>query len=167
MITKERIKELIMKHLQETSATGTDASFAAGEGENYSTPVAGKAKNYYYKLGFKPVNQKKLNKAAHGIDVKHLWEENSKFDIETFVSGLNTDNEKLKKFITKRLLDFDIIEDNLKAIIERLKRAKLETQQSYEQEPSYKVLYSTDLIKDNLEDILTLLKSNENTPGTI
>jgi hypothetical protein len=156
MITKERIKELIMKRLQETSATGTGASVTPGDGIGVST-----------KMGFKRVNQKKLNKAAHGIDVKHLWEENSKFDIETFVSGLNTDNEKLKKFITKRLLDFDIIEDNLKAIIERLKRAKLETQQSYEQEPSYKVLYSTDLIKDNLEDILTLLKSNENTPGTI
>jgi hypothetical protein len=156
MITKERIKELIMKRLQETSATGTGASVTPGDGVGVST-----------KMGFKRVNQKKLNKAAHGIDVKHLWEENSKFDIETFVSGLNTDNEKLKKFITKRLLDFDIIEDNLKAIIERLKRAKLETQQSYEQEPSYKVLYSTDLIKDNLEDILTLLKSNENTPGTI
>jgi hypothetical protein len=156
MITKERIKELIIKRLQETSATGTGASVIPGDGVGVST-----------KMGFKRVNQKKLNKAAHGIDVKHLWEENSKFDIETFVSGLNTDNEKLKKFITKRLLDFDIIEDNLKAIIERLKRAKLETQQSYEQEPSYKVLYSTDLIKDNLEDILTLLKSNENTPGTI
>jgi hypothetical protein len=156
MISKERIKELIRKRLEETSATGTGASVIPGEGLGVSA-----------KMGFKRVNQKKLNKAAHGIDVKHLWEENSKFDIETFVSGLNTDNEKLKKFITKRLLDFNIIEDNLKAIIERLKRAKLETQQSYEQEPSYKVLYSTDLIKDNLEDILTLLKSNENTPGTI
>jgi hypothetical protein len=157
MITKKRIKELIMKRLQETSATGTGASVIPGDGVGVST-----------KMGFKRVNQKKLNDDSHGIEVKQLWtEENSKFDIETFVSGLNTDNEKLKKFITKRLLDFDIIEDNLKAIIERLKRAKLETQQSYEQEPSYKVLYSTDLIKDNLEDILTLLKSNENTPGTI
>ncbi len=146
-----------MKRLQETSATGTGASVIPGDGVGVST-----------KMGFKRVNQKKLNDDSHGIEVKQLWtEENSKFDIETFVSGLNTDNEKLKKFITKRLLDFDIIEDNLKAIIERLKRAKLETQQSYEQEPSYKVLYSTDLIKDNLEDILTLLKSNENTPGTI
>jgi hypothetical protein len=157
MISKERIKELIRKRLEETSATGTGASVTPGDGVGVST-----------KMGFKRVNQKKLNDDSHGIEVKQLWtEENSKFDIETFVSGLNTDNEKLKKFITKRLLDFDIIEDNLKAIIERLKRAKLETQQSYEQEPSYKVLYSTDLIKDNLEDILTLLKSNENTPGTI
>lgn len=156
MISKERIKELIRKRLEETSATGTGASTTPGEGMGVST-----------KMGFKRVNRKELNRKAKGIEVKQLQEENSKFDIETFVSGLNTDNEKLKKFITKRLLDFDIIEDNLKAIIERLKRAKLETQQSYEQEPSYKVLYSTDLIKDNLEDILTLLKSNENTPGTI
>jgi hypothetical protein len=168
MITKERIKELITKRIQETSATGTGASFATGEGENYSTPVAGKAKNYYYKLGFKPVNQKALNKKAHGIDVKHLWEEdNSKFDVETYIAGLGIEDEDLKKFITKRLLDFDIIEDNLKTIIERLKHAKLETQQTYKQDPSYTVLYSTDLIKSSLEDILTLLKANEDTSRTV
>jgi hypothetical protein len=37
--------------------------------------LKGTANNYYYKLGFKPVNKKALNKAAKGIEVKQLWEE--------------------------------------------------------------------------------------------
>jgi len=157
MITKKRIKELIMKRLQETSATGTGASVIPGDGVGVAT-----------KMGFKRVNQKALNKKAHGIDVKHLWEEdNSKFDVETYIAGLGIEDDDLKKFITKRLLDFDIIEDNLKTIIERLKHAKLETQQTYKQDPSYTVLYSTDLIKSSLEDILTLLKANEDTSRTV
>lgn len=156
MINKERIKELVIKRLKEASATGTGASVTPGEGLGVST-----------KMGFKRVNQKKLNKAAHGIDVERLWEENSKFDVESYIASLNIDNKRLKQFITKRLLDFDIIEDNLTTIIELLKRAKLKTIQSYEQEPNYKVLFSTDLVKDSLEEILTLLKQNENTPGTI
>ena len=42
------------------SATGVGSSFTSGPtGENYATPVAGKAKNYYYKLGFKPVKTTK------------------------------------------------------------------------------------------------------------
>ena len=91
MNKKKQIKELIQKRLKEMSATGTGASFTAGTGANYATPYAFNpnkkakgAKNiYYYKLGFKPVNQKALNKAAKGIEVKQLWEETEpKFDIE-------------------------------------------------------------------------------------
>ncbi len=66
MSKRDKIKDLVKKRLKEESATGTGASFTAGEGVNYATPVAGKAKNYYYKLGFKPVNKKALNKAAKG-----------------------------------------------------------------------------------------------------
>jgi hypothetical protein len=80
----QRLKNIIRKQLEEESATGTGASFTAGAGENYATPNAfnpntnakGTKNIYYYKLGFKPVNQKKLNKAAKGIDVKKLWEGN-------------------------------------------------------------------------------------------
>ena len=94
MDKKEKIKELIQNRLKEMSATGTGASFDSGPtGENYA-PVAGKANNYYYKLGFKPVNQKALNKAAKGIEVKQLWEETEpKFDIEGFVNSLSVDDE--------------------------------------------------------------------------
>ena len=75
MSKRDKIIDLVKKRLKEESATGTGASFTPGTGENYATPVAGKAKNYYYKLGFKPVNKKALNKAAKGIEVKQLWEE--------------------------------------------------------------------------------------------
>jgi hypothetical protein len=68
MSERNKIKDLIVKRLKEESATGTGASFSAGEGMNYATPVAGKAKNYYYKLGFKPVKTTK----PKSFDVKQL-----------------------------------------------------------------------------------------------
>jgi len=71
---RERIREIIKKVLNEMSATGTGASFTPGSGENYATPVAGVAPNYYVKkLGFKPVDSEKLHKQAKGIDTKQLW----------------------------------------------------------------------------------------------
>lgn len=71
---KERIRELVRKVLKEMSATGTGASFTPGTGENYATPVAGVAPNYYVKkLGFKLVNKDKLHKQAKGIESKQLW----------------------------------------------------------------------------------------------
>jgi len=70
-----------VKNMEEQMTTGGTASFTAGTGANYATPTAfnpnkkadGTAHNYYYKLGFKPVNKKKLNKQAKGIEVKQLW----------------------------------------------------------------------------------------------
>jgi hypothetical protein len=71
---RERIREIIKKVLNEMSATGTGASFTPGSGENYATPVAGNAPNYYVKkLGFKLVNKNKLHKQAKGIESKQLW----------------------------------------------------------------------------------------------
>ena len=71
---RERIREIIKKVLSEMSATGTGASFTPGSGENYATPVAGVAPNYYVKkLGFKLVNKNKLHKQAKGIESKQLW----------------------------------------------------------------------------------------------
>ena len=71
---RERIREIIKKVLNEMSATGTGASFTPGSGENYATPVAGVAPNYYVKkLGFKPVDTEKLHKQAKGIESKQLW----------------------------------------------------------------------------------------------
>jgi hypothetical protein len=71
---KDRIREIVRKVLKEMSATGTGASFTPGSGENYATPVAGNAPNYYVKkLGFKLVNKNKLHKQAKGIESKQLW----------------------------------------------------------------------------------------------
>jgi hypothetical protein len=162
-----RLREIILKKLSEESATGTGASFTAGAGENYATPAAFNpnknakgAKNiYYYKLGFKPVNPKKLNKAAKGIDVKKLWEEEENgFDIESFLSSLPTDDDKIKKYIAGRLGDFDLLSSKLKELIVLLQEAKKETINSYRETPEFKAIYGTDLAVSLLDDIIKLFK---------
>lgn len=65
-----------IKSMNEISANGGSANFssATGTGAQYATPRAfGKAPIYYYKLGYKPVNQKSLRKKTKGIEVKDLW----------------------------------------------------------------------------------------------
>jgi len=156
MSNKEQIKELIRKHVQEISSTGTGASYTPGpDGENY-TPVAGKAKNYYYKLGFKPVNRKALNKKAKGIEVKQLFEEEEpKFDIEGFVNNLEADDET-KQYIAGRLGDFDLIASKLKELIELIQKAKKETINSYRETPEKKSVYGTDLAISVLDRAIKL-----------
>jgi len=71
-----------IKGLDEMSTTGGTASFTPGTGAQYATPFAfnpnkkanGTARNYYYKLGYKPVNKKELRKKAKGVEVKQLFE---------------------------------------------------------------------------------------------
>lgn len=70
-----------IKGVSEMMTTGTGASFTPGKGAQYATPNAfnpnkkskGTATNYYYKLGYKPVDTKKLRKQAKGIESKDLW----------------------------------------------------------------------------------------------
>jgi len=165
MDKKEKIKNLIQNRLKEMSATGTGASFTAGTGANYATPYAfnpnkkakGTANNYYYKLGFKPVNQKALNKTAKGIEVKQLWTEETepKFDIEGFVNSLGVD-EETKQYIAGRLGDFDLIADKLKELIKLIQEAKKETINSYRETPEKKSVYGTDLAISILDRAIKL-----------
>jgi hypothetical protein len=152
----DKIKGLIKKRLEEESATGTGASFTAGTGENYATPVAGKAKNYYYKLGYKPVNKKALNKAAKGIEVKQLWEEQAAFDIESYIATLPTDDEEIKKYIAGRLGDYNALSDKLKQLITLIGDAKKDTINSYRENPQFKAVYGTDLANSLLDDVIDL-----------
>ena len=144
MSKKEKIKELIQKRLKEISATGTGASFNSGpSGENYPTPVAGKAKNYYYKMGFEPVKQ--------------LQEETeSKFDIESFISSLNTEDEELKNYIAGRLGDFDLLANRIKELISLIQEAKKETINSYRENPEFKAIYGTDLAIKTIDNAIKL-----------
>jgi hypothetical protein len=151
-----KVKDLIKKRLEEESATGTGASFTAGTGENYATPVAGKAKNYYYKLGYKPVNKKALNKAAKGIEVKQLWEEQAAFDIESYIATLPTDDEEIKKYIAGRLGDYNALSDKLKQLITLIGDAKKDTINSYRENPQFKAVYGTDLANSLLDDVIDL-----------
>lgn len=159
MSKRDIIKDLVVKRLKEESATGTGASFTAGEGINYATPVAGKAKNYYYKLGYKPVNRKALNKAAKGIEVKQLWEEETpEFDVESFIASLPTEDEKLKEYIAGRLGDFNLLSGKLKELITLIRDAKKETIASYKQNPQYRAVYGTDLAVSLVDNLIKLFK---------
>ena len=160
MSKRDKIIDLVKKRLKEESATGTGASFTPGTGENYVTPVAGKAKNYYYKLGFKPVNKKALNKAAKGIEVKQLWEEETtpEFDVESFIVSLPTDDEKLKEYIAGRLGDFNLLSGKLKELITLIRDAKKETIASYKQNPQYRAVYGTDLAVSLVDNLIKLFK---------
>ena len=68
--------------LEEISTTGGTASFTPGTGALYATPfdfnpnrkAKGTARNYYYKLGYKPVDREKLRKKTKGIEYKKLFE---------------------------------------------------------------------------------------------
>ena len=151
-----KVKDLIKKRLEEESATGTGSSFTTGTGENYATPVAGKAKNYYYKLGYKPVNRKALNKAAKGIEVKQLWEEQAAFDIESYIATLPTDDEEVKKYIAGRLGDYNALSDKLKQLITLIGDAKKDTINSYRENPQFKAVYGTDLANSLLDDVIDL-----------
>jgi hypothetical protein len=162
-----KLREIIAKKIKEASTTGTGASVSTGTGEGVATKYAfnpnKKAKGaeniYYYKLGFKPVNRKALNKAAKGVEVKQLWEEEeTKFDIESFVSTLQTDNEELKKYVAGRLGDFDLLAGKLKELIELIREAKKETIDSYRQNPEFKAIYGTDLAISLIDDLIKLFK---------
>ena len=57
------------------------ASFTPGTGANYATPFAfnpnkkakGTSRNYYLKMGWKPVNKEQMRKQAKGMEYKDLW----------------------------------------------------------------------------------------------
>jgi hypothetical protein len=151
----DRIKDIIRKRLKEESATGTGASFNSGNsGENYA-PVAGEAPNYYVKkLGYKLVNRKKLNKAAKGIEVKQLEEEQTTFDLESYISTLPTDDEKLKKYIAGHMGDYNTISSKLKELIQLVGDAKKDDINTYRKDPQFRSAYSTDLAIDHLNDLI-------------
>jgi len=70
------------------------------------------------------------------------------------------EEDKLDQFQQSRIDAFDEIENEIKSLIKPLRQAKIETVKYYRQdEPkSYSVVYGTDLIKDYIKDIKTLLE---------
>ena len=73
---------------------------------------------------------------------------------------IKENEDKLHSFQQERIDAFDKIEEELKSLIKPLRQAKIETIKFYRQdEPnSFSVVYGTDLIKDYLKDIKTLLE---------
>ena len=73
---------------------------------------------------------------------------------------IKEEEDKLEVFQQGRIDAFDEIENKLDDLRKKLRQAKIQTVKYYRQdEPkSYSVVYGTDLIKDYLKDIETLLK---------
>jgi hypothetical protein len=110
-------------------------------------------KDFKYKL----VNQKALNKAAKGIIVKPLWEEDT--NVEQYLQDLNIQNPDNKQFIASRLMGFDEVERKLNQLLPLLQQAKHETMDYYRQNPeSFSIVYGTDLANDYLNDLIELFK---------
>jgi len=172
-VDEQKLKEVVFNKLREMSATGAGAgaaTFTPGEGANYATPFAfnpnKKAKGaqniYYYKLGWKPVDAKKLHKASKAIDHKDLWKKKLEEEAtDTYVNNLNLDDESLKNFIQTRVGDFDKIEDKLNTLLPLLKQAKNQTMDYYKSSPDFKIQYGTDLAVDYLDDIIKLFKEKK------
>jgi len=73
---------------------------------------------------------------------------------------IKEEEDKLEKFQQGRIDAFDEIENKLDGLKKIVRQAKIETVKYYRQdEPkSYSVVYGTDLIKDYIKDIETLLE---------
>jgi len=75
---------------------------------------------------------------------------------------LNEQEDKIKKFHEERIVAFDALEARLENIKKLLRQGKIETIKYYRENPkSYAVDKPTDLIGDYINDIETLLKSEE------
>jgi len=154
MENKSSLKDLVYKRLKEMSATGGGAgaaTFTPGEGANH---------NYYYKLGFKPVNAKELHKKAKGIEHKDLWKEN-KEETSTYLSQLNLPDDGRKEFITSKVEDFNTIEDKLNTLLPLLKNAKKETMDAYKKDPDFKIMYGTQFANAYLDKLITLFTNKQ------
>ena len=142
-----------VSRLKEQSATSQGgATFTPGGGAQYATPFAFRKKGkkspsiYYYKLGYKPV-PKKIKGA--GTIVKQLFEYND--------------------FQENRIKSFDDVESKIDVILPMLSNAKNETAKYYNENPgSYKIIYPTDAMLAELDNIIKQLKqANEDANRSI
>jgi len=164
---KKIIRDVLKKRLKEESSTGAGpgaSHFTPGSSENYATPFAfnpdKKAKNiYYYKLGYKPVNKKKVRAAAGKvIEPKDMWKKhlNEELDINDYTKALDTKEPGVKASVEDRIKDFDIIEQKLNQLVPLIAKAKTDTINMYRSDPSYNVIWGTDMAKDYLDDLIKL-----------
>ena len=105
---KSKLKEILVNKIMEVSATGGTASFTPGVGAQYATKFAfnpnkkaeGTSRNYYFKMGFKPV-PKKIK--GSGMEVKQLFE------------GQEIDNYKLPEDI-KSTIRSAYLKNNIESV---------------------------------------------------
>ena len=112
---------------------------------------------YVKKFKYTLVNQKALNKAAKGIEVKALWEAE---DVDQFIEDMQINDPSRREFISSRLRAFDEIEEKLNQLVPLMQQAKNKTFDFYRSKPeSYSIVYGTDLAKDYLNDLIELFKN--------
>ena len=146
---KGKLKEILVNKIMETSVSGGTASFTPGVGAQYATKFAfnpnkkadGTSRNYYFKMGFKPV-PKKIK--GSGLEVKKLYE------------------GEAEDFQQERINIFDKIEDEINTLSPLISNAKNSTIEYYSENPgSYAIIRSTDLILDYIKNIKQLLKGEK------
>ena len=130
-----------VQQVSEESTTGGgvgQAGFTSGtSGDNYAAPIG-----YKYKLAKKPLKE-------------------ADFDVNQLVKDQNITNPAMVDWISKRIESFDTLERQLNQLIPMLQQAKKETIRKYSQDPSFAVIYGTDLAQDYLQDIIELFKQPE------
>lgn len=105
---KGKLKEILVNKIMEVSATGGTATFTPGVGAQYATKFAfnpkknaeGTSRNYYFKMGFKPV-PKKIK--GSGMEVRQLFE------------GQEIDNYKLPEDI-KSTIRSAYLKNNIESV---------------------------------------------------
>jgi hypothetical protein len=130
-----------VKSLSEESTTGGgagQAGFTSGtSGDNYAAPIG-----YKYKLAKKSLKE-------------------ADFDVNQLVKDQNITNPAMADWISKRVESFDTLERQLNQLIPMLQQAKKDTIKKYSQNPSFAVIYGTDLAQEYLQDIIELFKQPE------
>jgi len=154
----------IKSALEEISGTASGGEYATPFAFNPNKKADGAAVNYYYKLGFKkapkPRSSKTIDIIPRNKGTEPLNEVETQ-DLESYIAALGVESPNLKKHITDRLLGFDKIEDKLNELVPLLGDAKNKTMDYYKQNPDFKVLYSTDLAVDYLDDMIQMFKEKK------
>lgn len=164
--------------IKEDSTIASNSGFTSGgEGENHNGPSPRKSTyGAYSQVGYKKVAEgpgasmgpgpkagpKGVKDNAYVKQFKYklvnkesLQEANT--DVESFLDDINVD-ASLRKFIAGRILGFDTLEAKLNELLPLLQSAKHKTMDYYRNQPSYNVLYGTDIANDYLDDLIELFK---------
>lgn len=157
MSKSNKYKYRLTPKVDEVSTTSSVGSYLSP----FAFAKKPKAPKYYKKLGYKPVDKKKLRKKVKGIDYVDLWEKENSFkyklkeqdEVEKFEAT------KPELFQQERIKAFDQLTKRIKDIRALIAKGKLETIRFYRENPnSFEVVRGTDIIEDYFKDIETLLQ---------
>lgn len=72
-MTRTQFQHALKELIQEESSSGAAGGYTGKFAFNPNKNATGTSKNYYLKMGYKLVDQKKLRKQAKGMVYKDLW----------------------------------------------------------------------------------------------